>query len=74
MWKLPKTNNSMGSHSNNTVTKVLQGLSQICYVIKNTIDSLKEHQETERQEKELRSKGIDDWSISYKQKEWGNMQ
>ena len=29
----------------------------------DTIDSLKEHRETERQEKELRSKGIDDWSI-----------
>ena len=27
----------------------------------DTIDSLKEHQEVERQEKELRSKGIDDW-------------
>ena len=26
----------------------------------DTIDSLKEHQEVERQEKELRSKGIDD--------------
>jgi hypothetical protein len=26
----------------------------------DTIDSLKEHQEAERQEKELRSKGIDD--------------
>ena len=30
----------------------------------DTIDSLKEHQEVERQEKELRSKGIDDWSMS----------
>ena len=32
----------------------------------DTIDSLKEHREVERQEKELRSKGIDDWSISWK--------
>ena len=31
----------------------------------DTIDSLKEHQQVERQEKELRSKGIDDWSMSW---------
>jgi hypothetical protein len=31
-----------------------------CEQIFDTIESLKEHQETERQEKELRNKGIDD--------------
>jgi hypothetical protein len=31
-----------------------------CGQVFDTIESLKEHRETEKQEKELRSKGIDD--------------
>jgi hypothetical protein len=40
---LPKTNNRLGSHNNNTDTKVLQNLSQICDVVKDAIDSLKDY-------------------------------
>ena len=36
-----------------------------CGQVFDTIESLKEHQEVEKQEKELRSKGIDDWSVSW---------
>jgi hypothetical protein len=31
-----------------------------CGQVFNTIEALQEHQETERQEKELRNKGVDD--------------
>ena len=40
-----------------------------CGQIFDTIESLREHQETEREEKELRNKGIDDW-ILLKTEDW----
>jgi len=55
---LPKTNNKLGSHNNNTDTEVLQNLSQICDVVKDTIDSLKVHHYKFSSESILEAYGI----------------
>ena len=55
---MPKTNNKLGSHNNNTDTEVLQNLSQICDVVKDTIDSLKVHHYKFSSESILEAYGI----------------